>query len=85
MIFDQALAKGLIQPEKWEKFALNPTKDFQVDQWEEFMSIKELVQLQKKAYLKFYLRPSFMLKQVFTTRTFYELKTKLKGALKLVR
>lgn len=83
-IFQQAVEKGLINKNKWEDFSLNPSKDFKIDHWEEFMSIKELVNLQKEGYKRFYLRPSYVLRNIISTRTLYEFKAKTKGALKLL-
>jgi len=83
-IYQQAVEKGLVDKNKWEEFSLNPSIDFKIDHWEEFLNIRELVELQKEGYKKYYLRPSYMLKNILSTRTFYEFKAKAKGALKLM-
>lgn len=83
-VYDEAINKGLIKKDRWENFSLNPTKDFAVDHWEEFLSVTELVKLQMTAYLKFYLRPKYIFRSIFNTTSFYELKTKAKGILKLI-
>lgn len=83
-LFDEAAAKGLIDPERWRAFALNPHKGFMVDHWEEFMSTSELVRIQKKSYNRFYFRPSYIWKSVRRTTSWYEFKAKAKGALKLL-
>lgn len=83
-LYNQAIKKGLIKKDKWEEFSLNPTRDFTVDHWDEFLSDKELMGLQKKAYKEFYLRPSYILKNIFSTKSFYEFTAKVKGLIKCI-
>ncbi len=83
-LFQDAVETGLIEDGKWEAFALNPTPDFSVDHWNEFFASNELVAFQKKAYRQYYLRPTYVLRSVFNTRTLYEFKTKAAGLLKLL-
>ena len=78
-LFNEAVAKGFIPPEKWREFARNPSRDILIDHWEEFLSIRELVALQKYAYRRYYLRPSYIIRSIMSTRTLYEFKTKLRG------
>jgi len=83
-IYDQAIAKGLIGPNRWRDFALNPEAGFMVDHWEEHMSLRQLVDLQRQVYHRFYFRPSYVLRSVFNTRSFYEFKAKTLGFFKLL-
>jgi radical SAM superfamily enzyme YgiQ (UPF0313 family) len=83
-LYRQAVEKGLIEDNKWEEFSLVPTTNFTIDHWEEFLSTGELVELQKKAYKKYYLRPAYLLKSIFSIESFYELTTKIRGLLKLL-
>lgn len=83
-IYQQAVGKGLADKNKWEEFSLKPSTDFKIDHWQEFLSTRELVELQKEGYKKCYLRPSYILRSVLSTRSFYEFKAKAKGALKLL-
>jgi len=83
VLFNQAVEKGLIKKGKWESYALNPKTDFVIDHWEEHLSTAELVELQKEAYKKYYLRFSYIIKSIFGIRSFYEFKTKLKAFIKL--
>jgi len=83
-LFEEAAKKGLIQPQRWDEFALKPSRNFKIDHWEEFFTPDELASLRKTAYLRFYLRFAYILKSVLSTRSFYEFKTKVKGAIKLV-
>ncbi len=84
-VFDQAVAKGLIDGNKWNEWALDPiNKDLVVDHWNEYITTKDLVRLQKTAYKKFYFRPSVILKEMFRVRSFHQFKTKLIGAIKVL-
>jgi radical SAM superfamily enzyme YgiQ (UPF0313 family) len=83
-MYDNAVSSGVIPPNRWKDFALNPSKGFIVDHWDEHMSLGVLVQLQKRAYLKFYFRPVYILRSLFKTRSIYELSSKFFGAIKLL-
>jgi len=83
--YNQAVAKGLIQDGRWQAFALNPTKDFTVDHWEEFVPMAKLVKLHKLAYRKFYFRPKYIMRSAMKTKTPYEFITKFRGALKILK
>lgn len=82
-VYAAAIEKGLIDPERWRDFSLKPYKGFKVDHWEEFMTTQELVELQRRSYLKFYMRPKYICRQILAVRTAYEFKAKVKGVLKL--
>jgi radical SAM superfamily enzyme YgiQ (UPF0313 family) len=83
-IYDQAVAKGVINPGRWQEFVRRPTKGFVVDHWEEFMDLRTLVRLQKQAYRRFYFRPQYVMRSIAKTRSLYEFVSKARGALKLV-
>lgn len=84
-LFTQAARQGLIRPERWEEFALAPVPDFYLDHWEEHLDMAELLRLQSEAYRRFYLRPSYIWRSLLATSTWHEFRTKLQGALKLLR
>jgi radical SAM superfamily enzyme YgiQ (UPF0313 family) len=83
-LFDQAVERGLVQEDRWRRFSLNPTRDFVVDHWEEFFSVGQMVEMQKQAYRRFYLRPRYILRSALQTRTWFEFQIKAKGALKVL-
>jgi hypothetical protein len=83
-VFKDAIAKGMIEEGRWEKFALDPQNGFKVDHWTEFITEKELVELHRYAYKSFYFRPKYILNSIFETRSFHEFKSKSKGVLKLL-
>lgn len=83
--YDQAVAKGLIKDGRWQEFAMNPTKDFRVDHWEEYIPMDQLVKLHKLAYKKFYFRPKYIMRSALKTKTPFEFISKFRGALKILR
>ena len=84
-VYDQAVEKGLIDNEyRWHEWASDPVSGFEVDHWDEFVSAREMVDIQKWAYRKFYFRPKNIARSVVQTRSLYEFKTKAKGALKVL-
>lgn len=83
-IYDQAVAKGVVPPGRWQEFALNPTQNFIVDHWDEHLDLSTLVRLQKRAYRRFYFRPQYILRSAMKTRSWIEFKSKVGGALKLI-
>jgi anaerobic magnesium-protoporphyrin IX monomethyl ester cyclase len=83
-MYDNAVAQGVVPPGRWQDFARNPTKDFVVDHWDEFMDLKTLVNLQKYAYRRFYFRPRYVARSVFQTRSLVELMSKIGGVFKLI-
>jgi len=83
-LFADAARSGLIDPERWSVFARMPTPGFYVDHWEEFISLSDLLKLQKESYRRFYLRPRYIWRSLMTTGSRHEFASKLRGALKLV-
>ena len=84
-LFADAARRGLIDPERWRQFAAAPRADFSVDHWEEFLSLPELLRLQKESYRRFYLRPRYIWRSLITTCSWHEFTAKLQGAIKLFR
>ena len=83
--YNQAIAKGLTQDGRWQEFSLNPTSSFTVDHWEEYVSMADLVKIHRQAYRKFYFRPSYIIKRLFSIRSIYEFKKGILGVLKLLK
>ena len=84
-IYRQAVAKNLIEADRWQKWSINPTANFIVDHWEEFMPYATIAKLQKQSYRRFYFRPKYILRSLFRTGSFYEFAAKARGATKLLR
>jgi radical SAM superfamily enzyme YgiQ (UPF0313 family) len=81
-VHDQAVAKGLIKNGKWNEWAKDPLNSkIKVDHWDEFVTWGQLLELQKKAYRIFYLRPTSIWNMMKQLRSFDELWIKIKGGL----
>lgn len=83
-LFDDAVARGLIDPRRWRDFSLDPKPGFFVDHWEEYIPSFDLVRMQRQAYRRFYLRPRYILRSILATRTLHEFRMKATGALQLL-
>jgi radical SAM superfamily enzyme YgiQ (UPF0313 family) len=84
-IYDQAVARGLIEDGKWNEWARDPLNaKLKVEHWHEFVSWDQLVELQKKAYRIFYLRPTSIWNMIKQLRSFDEFKIKAKAALDIL-
>jgi radical SAM superfamily enzyme YgiQ (UPF0313 family) len=84
-LYNEAIEKGLIDPQKYINFAKNPQSGFSVDHWTEFFTKEQLYKFHKKAYLKFYLRPAYAWRQVKSLSSWEEFKIKFKGFLALLK
>ena len=84
-VYDQAVAKGLIKDGKWNEWAEDPLNArLKVEHWQEFVSFDQLLELQKKAYRIFYLRPTSIWNMIKQLRSFDEFKIKAKAALDIL-
>jgi len=82
-LFNLGLEKGIMN-DRWKIFAANPTEDFTPDLWEEELKREELIELLKKSYASFYLRPQYILKQLIKINSFDGFKRKVKAGTKLI-
>lgn len=84
-LYREAVEKGLTEEGRWEKFSLDPTRDFKVAHWTEHMSVTELAALRREAYKRLYLRPSYILRSSMQVRSWHEFKLKVLGMILLVK
>jgi len=61
-LFAQAVERGLVEADAWERFASCPDPDFVQPVWDEYISREVLFALQDEAYRSFYLRPRTVLR-----------------------
>jgi anaerobic magnesium-protoporphyrin IX monomethyl ester cyclase len=81
-----AMKIGLAEAGKWEKFSLDPLNyKFKVEHWTQYMTEKELIDLQRESYRRFYFRPKYIWNSLKKTTTAHEFKSKVKGALRLLK
>lgn len=83
-IYLEGLKKGVIARDYWQEFARGLDPGFRPLFWEENLSQQELEQLVIKGYKQFYTRPMYMLKKLFSIRSFGEFKRKASAGLKVV-
>lgn len=86
-IYQEALDRALVDPEKWRRFARNPRveENFEIDYWTEHLSAEELIRLRKEGYRRFYLRPRFVARALLSVRSIHEFKNKWRGLMTLLR
>ena len=85
-IFAEGAARGLWDPDCWERFMLNPTEDHALPTaWEEHLSKQELVEVFKKVNRAFYAHPKTVLRTLAALRTPSELWRVLLGGFQLAR
>lgn len=69
-IYYDALEKGFLKTDVWSEMSSNPVEDFLPPLASETFSREELEALQREAYRRFYLRPSYMVKRLLKVNSF---------------
>lgn len=84
-IYQLAMERKLVPGDIWKKFAENPLDAFSSPVWTQHFSRNELIQRTRKAYRSFYLRPRFILRQLFRIRSLDQMKSAVRGALGMLK
>jgi hypothetical protein len=84
-IYKTGLDKNIIKEDKWKKYALNPEPNFTPPLWEETLSYQELLKLHRWAYKSFYLRISYIIRQLSSIRSLPELYRRIIAGFKIVK
>ena len=84
LIYLDGLKRGIFKYDHWKQFAASPSLGFKTKYWEENLSEEELISLLNLAYRSFYLKPSFIVKEIFRIRSLSELKKKIKTGLRII-
>ncbi len=82
-IYQMALERGMLREDVWQKFAQNPSPDFQAPVWEENLKRRELESALRQAYRKFYLRPGYLFSRLARTRSWRSFKTQARMGLSI--
>ena len=82
-LYKMGIEQGIIS-DFWGKFAKNPGNGVKIEYWEEILSEKELKELLRLAYRKFYLRPQFILRELTKIKDLPFLQSRLRGGVKLL-
>jgi radical SAM superfamily enzyme YgiQ (UPF0313 family) len=84
-LYEIGLETGLYTRDIWLDFARDPLQDFHSPVWTQHFTEKELTDITSAAYRAFYMRPSFILKQLARTRSLGQFKTMFRGALGMLK
>ncbi len=84
-IYFIGLQNGLIKKDVWREFAKYPNENFTPPAWEENFNRQELINLLKKAYRLFYLRPSYIFNRLTKLRSFDDFLNKARIGLKMLK
>ncbi|MGE5342401.1 MAG: B12-binding domain-containing radical SAM protein [Candidatus Omnitrophota bacterium] len=83
-LYLDGLSTGMIQRDYWKEFAENLNPDFKPPHWDEIFPRETLEQLIVDGYKRFYVRPLYIIKKLFSIRSFGELKRKAVAGLKVL-
>lgn len=83
-IYMNGLETGIIKSDVWAEFARNPNPDFILPVWEENFTRQELREMLVKCYKSFYLRPTYVLRNLARIRNAGELKRKMRAGLSVL-
>lgn len=78
-VYREGVAKGLLDPQHWESFLLNPTPEFKPQVWTEFFTAQQLSEMCDKAFKRFYIRPKQMFRKLLELKNFHDMARKLKA------
>lgn len=82
-LYDRGMRMGLFG-DYWRQFSRSPSEDFQPRVWGERLDRGQLMALTRKAYERFYFRPSHLLRELGRVRGLTELRQKLGAGWRLL-
>ena len=83
-IYLEGLESGAIKKDYWREFAKAPAKDFSPPFFGGGLTRNELHELLVQGYKQFYGRPSYIIRKVFSIRSFGEFRRKARAGLKVL-
>lgn len=84
-MYDDAVRDGILTGREWVRQAENPSDDFETPGWHGDMSISEQFEINSIINRRFYLRPGYILKQLFEIKSLKELSVKVDVGFSLIR
>lgn len=84
-IFREAVSKGVVDPERWRGYVLNPTPVFEMPLWLEHLSLEELTECYERILKSFYLSPRQLLARLMEIRSPSQLMMYAKVGLSTLR
>jgi anaerobic magnesium-protoporphyrin IX monomethyl ester cyclase len=84
-LYAQGVALGIVDPKIWEDYVSHPYPEFKPPLWTQWFSENQLLEYLDYAYKSFYLRPSFILKNLRQLKNLSDLKAKIKAGLSILK
>ena len=78
-IYKEGLKKGILPPDFWSNYVINPIPNAYIPLWNEYLNREELSELLQVCFRKFYFRPSRVLRNILRVKSISHFKMKLKG------
>ena len=78
-IFRDGVKKGILDPDHWQRFILDPKPGFKPQMWTEHMSEDDLNEMLEIAFKRFYIRPKLLFKKLIEIRNIKDFGRKLKA------
>ncbi len=83
-MYFEGLKSGVLKNDVWQNFAAHPREDFDLPFWEENFTADELRVWLVQSYRSFYLRPSYIVKNLARIRSLGEFRRKVKAGLSVM-
>lgn len=84
-LFDEGVRRGILDPDHWRRFILDPQPGFRPQVWTESFSAEELGELCELAFKRFYIRPRQMFRKLLEVRNLKDLGRKLKAGWEIAK
>jgi radical SAM superfamily enzyme YgiQ (UPF0313 family) len=84
-IYDEGVRRGILDPNHWRNFILDPKPGFTPQVWTEWMTEEELREMGEIAFKKFYLRPKQLFRKLMEIRNLKDLARKLKAGWEIAK
>ena len=84
-LYDEGLARGVLDIRPWMDFILNPSEDFVPQIWDEHFKAEQLSEFLHLAYRKFYWRPSVIMQNLKELNNARDFVRKAKAGLLLLK
>ncbi len=83
-LYEEAIKDKRYRPQVYNEFTEDPTKADEYAWWETSIPKEQVVQLMEDAYRQFYFRPSFILRNLMTVKSFTEFSEQVRMGINLL-
>ncbi|MBI4594965.1 MAG: cobalamin B12-binding domain-containing protein [Candidatus Tectomicrobia bacterium] len=84
-MYEECVREGSLTAGRWSEFVRNPVGDFYIELYTKHLTALELSNLYREAHVRYYKRPSYILRRILKLRSFAEFKVKARAALAVLR